>query len=60
MADNERKVAEQLTTAGFTSLGQLASLDPGELEDDGHPLHSLRARIAKDDWIAQARELLGD
>ena len=52
------KLAQQLRNLGVSQLSQIAELEPSDLEDDSHILHGFRARIVRDDWIGQARELL--
>jgi len=52
-------LAKRLQDAGLASLQDVAGLDPKALEDDSHPLHDLKGRIAADRWIAQARRLVG-
>jgi len=51
------KLVAQLEEYDITSFAQIADLVPEDLEDENHPLHAMRGRIAKDDWIAQAQEL---
>ena len=51
------KLAEQVRAAGYRTFAELADLTEQALEDAGHPLHSLRKRVARDDWIAQAHAL---
>lgn len=53
------KLAEQLAESGFKDLTQIAALEPDALEDEAHPLHAMRSRIVRDDWIGQAREICG-
>lgn len=53
------KLAAQLKELGVLRFADIANLDPDALEDVDHPLHSLRARVLKDGWIRQARELCG-
>lgn len=50
--------AEQLREAGIVSIAQLAALDPQLLDDEAHPLHSLKGRMESEGWIEQAREHL--
>ncbi|MEM7077708.1 MAG: hypothetical protein AAF513_03665 [Pseudomonadota bacterium] len=52
------KLVDQLRDLGFESVEQIAQLRMQELEDDSHPLHSLRSRIARDEWVSQAQDLL--
>ena len=52
------KVAEQLVAAGVTRFEDVVALDLEAMKASQHPLHGLRARIAKDDWIGQAQALL--
>ena len=52
------KLAEQLRNLGVSQLNQIAELDESDLEDEHHALHGFRARIVRDDWIGQAREIL--
>lgn len=52
------KLVQQLTEIGYTRLSQIAELQAEQLEDEKHPLHGLKSRILRDDWIAQAREIL--
>ena len=53
------KLAQQLASLGYSKLEQIAYLDAQELERENHPLFNLKARIVRDEWIAQARELTG-
>jgi predicted flap endonuclease-1-like 5' DNA nuclease len=53
------KLVDQLEELGFSSFEQIAALNEADLEDEDHPLHALRGRITKDEWIAQATELSG-
>ena len=52
------KLAAQLIELGVTSLADVASLQPLDLEKSEHPLHPLLGRIQKDEWISQATDLL--
>ncbi len=52
------KLVEQLADAGITELKQIAKLDLSLLEAEDHPLHSLRSRIVRDEWIEQAQAAL--
>ncbi len=52
------KLALQLADSGYTSCVQLAQLDLEALHAADHPLHALRSRIARGQWIDQARALV--
>lgn len=52
-----QKLAEQLHALGIHRLGQIAALDPSDLDDADHLLHPHRARILRDRWIEQAARL---
>ena len=52
------KTLGMLVEAGISSVAGLADLHDGRLDDPDCPLFPLRARIRKQRWIAQARELL--
>ena len=52
------KVAEQLAGRGYGTLEAIARLETSDLDDEDHPLHSFKSRIARDDWIGRAKEAL--
>lgn len=52
-----QKLVAQLAEYEITSFAQIAQLNSDDLEREDHPLHALRGRIAKDEWIAQAQDL---
>ena len=54
------KLVQQLAEVGYTRLSQIAELKPEQLEDESHALHGFRSRILRDDWIAQAQEILAE
>lgn len=54
------KVAEQLAGLGYGTLEAIARLETSDLENEGHPLHSFKSRIARDDWIGRAKAALED
>ena len=51
------KLVEQLAELGITRFDQIATLSESDLDDPGHPLHGMKGRVLKDDWIRQAAEL---
>ena len=53
-----QKLAEQLATLGYCKLQQFALLNEEDLENENHPLAGFKARIVRDEWIAQARDLV--
>ena len=50
---------QQLTKLGITRFEQIAELSESDLDDAGHPLHGMKGRVLKDDWIGQAVALRG-
>jgi predicted flap endonuclease-1-like 5' DNA nuclease len=50
---------KQLTRLGITRYDQIATLSESDLDDPEHPLHAMKGRVIKDDWIAQAARLAG-
>ena len=54
------KVAEQLAGRGYGTLEAIAGLEISDLDDEDHPLHSFKSRMARDDWIGHAKEALED
>jgi len=54
------KVAEQLAGLGYGTLEAIARLETSDLDNEDHPLHSFKSRIARDDWIGHAKEALED
>lgn len=50
-------LARQLRAAGIDSVDKVAALDARELEDEKHPLHTLKGRMEADKWVEQARRL---
>jgi predicted flap endonuclease-1-like 5' DNA nuclease/chromosome segregation ATPase len=53
------KLVKQLTRLGITRYDQIATLSESDLDDPEHPLHAMKGRVIKDDWIAQAARLAG-
>jgi epidermal growth factor receptor substrate 15 len=53
------KLVKQLRKLGVTRFDQIARLSESVLEDERHPLHSMKGRILKDNWIEQAARLSG-
>ncbi len=53
------RLAAQLNELGIRTFRQIADIDLKALKDDHHPLAAFKHRIEKDDWIAQARKLVG-
>ena len=53
------KLARQLHELGYDTYQQIAELSPQLLDQSEHPLHGMRSRITRDQWITQAQELLG-
>ncbi len=51
------KLVEQLARLGITRFDQIATLSEADLDDPGHPLHSMKGRVIKDEWIRQAAKL---
>jgi large subunit ribosomal protein L21 len=51
------KIAKQLATAGITSLQAIAALSASDLAALDTKL-ALKGRTAREDWIAQAKELI--
>jgi NADH-quinone oxidoreductase subunit E len=54
------KLAAQLAKHGVTTLAEVAALDERALQDEAHCLYAYRSRIARDEWVNQARNLLTD
>jgi len=52
------KLKQRLGEAGITSLTQLAALSDGDIERLDAEL-GLKGRIAREDWVGQARQILG-
>jgi chromosome segregation ATPase len=52
------KLAQQLQEYGVTTLAQVAAINLSALDNENHPLHALQSRISRDEWIAQAKDLL--
>ena len=53
------KLVKQLRKRGVTRFDQIATLSESDLDDEKHPLHSMKGRIIKDNWIEQAARLGG-
>lgn len=53
------KLVKQLRKLGVTRFDQIATLSEADLDDEKHPLHAMKGRIVKDNWIAQAARLGG-
>ncbi len=53
------KLVKQLRKRGITRFDQIATLSESDLDDKKHPLHSMKGRIVKDNWIEQAARLGG-
>ncbi len=53
------KLVKQLKKLGITQFDQIATLSDADLDDTSHPLHTMKGRIVKDDWIVQAARLGG-
>ena len=53
------KLAEQLAALGITSLRQIAAMTNADLDEEDHVLFGYRSRMLRDEWIDQARNLLG-
>jgi predicted flap endonuclease-1-like 5' DNA nuclease len=53
------KLVKQLRKLGITRFDQIATLSEADLDDEKHPLHSVKGRVLKDNWIEQAAELGG-
>ncbi len=53
------KLVKQLRKLGITRFDQIATLSEADLDDPEHPLHGMKGRVIKDDWIAQAAKLSG-
>ncbi|MEM8767139.1 MAG: hypothetical protein AAGE43_06830, partial [Pseudomonadota bacterium] len=53
------KLVKQLKKLGITQFDQIATLSDSDLDDTSHPLHTMKGRIVKDDWIVQAARLGG-
>jgi predicted flap endonuclease-1-like 5' DNA nuclease len=53
------KLVKQLSKRGITRFDQIATLSQSDLDDVSHPLHSMKGRILKDNWIEQAARLGG-
>ena len=53
------KLVKQLRKLGVTSFDQIATLSEADLDDEKHPLHGMKGRIIKDNWIEQAARLGG-
>jgi large subunit ribosomal protein L21 len=51
------KILKTLTGLGYTSFAQLAQLGPEEIEAIETAIKS-KGRVARDEWIAQAKELM--
>jgi predicted flap endonuclease-1-like 5' DNA nuclease len=51
------KLVKQLAGLGITRFDQIATLSESDLDDEKHPLHSMKGRILKDGWIGQAAKL---
>ncbi len=51
-------IAGKLEEAGYTTVGQIAALTEANLEKLGEDL-DLKGRIEREDWIAQAKALIG-
>ncbi len=51
-------IAGKLEEAGYTTVGQIAALTEANLEKLGEDL-DLKGRIEREDWIAQAKALVG-
>ena len=53
------KLGRQLAELGINSFDQIAILTETDLDEEHHPLHTMKGRILKDRWIAQAARLAG-
>jgi chromosome segregation ATPase len=53
------KLVKQLRKRGISRFDQIATLSESDLDDEKHPLHSMKGRILKDNWIEQAAKLGG-
>ncbi len=53
------KLVKRLRKLGVTRFDQIATLSEADLDDDKHPLHTMKGRIIKDNWIEQAARLGG-
>jgi len=53
------KLVKQLRKLGVTRFDQIATLSESDLDDKKNPLHSMKGRIMKDNWIEQAARLGG-
>lgn len=53
------KLVKQLRKLGIVRFDQIATLSGSDLDDRSHPLHSMKGRIMKDNWIDQAARLSG-
>jgi predicted flap endonuclease-1-like 5' DNA nuclease len=53
------KLVKQLRKLGITRFDQISMLSESDLDDKKHPLHSMKGRIVKDQWIEQAARLGG-
>ncbi|MGE0621756.1 MAG: hypothetical protein AB7I04_13980 [Pseudomonadales bacterium] len=53
------KLVRQLKKLGITRFDQIATLSEADLDDPQHPLHAMKGRVIKDDWISQAARLSG-
>jgi len=51
------KLVEELKKLGITRYDQIATLSEADLDDAEHPLHGMKGRVIKDDWITQAARL---
>jgi predicted flap endonuclease-1-like 5' DNA nuclease len=53
------KLVKQLRKLGITRFDQISMLSESDLDDQKHPLHAMKGRIIKDNWIEQAAKLGG-
>ena len=53
------KLADELADMGITSLAQIAALTPDDLARIDAALTSITGRCYRDDWVGQAKALIG-
>ena len=54
------KLVKQLRKLGVTRFDQIAMLSEADLDDEAHPLHGMKGRILKDNWIGQSAKFGGE